>query len=189
MLRPGERVFWWKRITAMVEYPYSATILAVGKKRIKIAVDASDDSGNIVTRSVAADRLQPVGVYYAKATEQGPLDPGPTSSWGKLTRYLEVGEDLCALRHVDVFDNGSMLSYDRSHWVDNFGMLASRAMRKCRKEPWGQAVEIAPAEFEQTWEIARQSPTWREQVATACMSRMATLPIWLTVNRQRPLFD
>lgn len=28
--RPGDRVFWWKRINRLVEYPFRAAVVAVG---------------------------------------------------------------------------------------------------------------------------------------------------------------
>jgi hypothetical protein len=183
--QPGDRVFWWRYTRTHAGYAYAATVLAVRGKRVKIAIAATKSSSGIVTRSVAADRLQHVRVFYEKAIEQGPMVCEPPKSWGKLTRYVEIGEDLCALRHVDVFENGNMLRYDRSHWVDDFGMLCDALIDRNRKER-RRSVEIEPAEFEHVWQIARQSPTRRDQVATACMSRMGAVPIWLTIKRWQP---
>jgi hypothetical protein len=181
--RPGEQVFWWKRVSGG-EYPYRAEVIAIGKKRIKIAADDVEDGIDRVIRHVPPERLQPVGAYYVKATGQGPADgPEQVESWGRFTRYLEIGEDLRAFRQVDVFGNKNLLSYDRSHWVDDFGMLADgRLNRTCKQGPWGRSREIAADEFERIWTAARSSPIWQQQVATAQMARLAKLgviPIWL----------
>lgn len=39
----------------------------------------------------------------------------PLRGWGRVTRYLEIGDDLFAVRHIDVFENGYALLYDRVH--------------------------------------------------------------------------
>src|SRR5436309_287681 len=119
-LQPGNQVFWWKRITRAIEYPYRAEVVTVGPKRITIRVE-DPDSGDRFIRHVAAECLQPLAGYYEKAIGQGPAMLEPAASWGKFTVYVEIGEDLRPVREVRVFENGTMLSYDRAHWVDDFG--------------------------------------------------------------------
>jgi hypothetical protein len=179
---PGDQVFWWRQITRAVEYPYRAEVIAIGAKRIKIAAeDLEDDPGQLI-RHVSRARLQPVGTYYSKARGQGPV-LGQLESWGRFTRYLEVGDDLRAVRQVDMFKNGNMVSYDRFHWVDDFGMLADACLNRNRKQgPWGRSREIDAGEFEPLWATARSSPIWRQQVATAQMARLGAGPIWLTMR-------
>ncbi len=186
-LRPGSRVFWWKRITREVEYPYRAEVVAVGPKRVTITVEDPDDAGDRYTRHVAVESLQPVGEYYEKAVGQGPAILEPAASWGRFTRYIQIGEDLRVVRQVDAFENGKLLCYDRGHWVDNFGMLGdARLNRNCKCGRWGQSEEIKADEFERVWNAAQASPLWRQQVATAQMGRMGAVPVWLTIKGWRP---
>jgi hypothetical protein len=185
--QPGDRVFWWKRITRAVEYPYRAEVVAVGPKRVTIAVEDADDATDRFTRHVGAESLQPVAGYYAKAIEQGPAILGPAASWGRFTLYLEIGEDLCSVRQVHVFENGNMLCYDRIHWVDDFGMLGDAKINRNRMNgPWGKSAEIKSAEFERVWTAARASPMWQQQVVTAQMGRMGAVPVWFTIKGWRP---
>ncbi len=76
-----------------------------------------------------------------------------------------------------------MLSFDRVHWVDAFGMLGDAKINRNRKQYlWGTCEEIESAEFERVWTEARASPTWPQQVATAQMGRMGAVPVWLTIK-------
>jgi hypothetical protein len=185
--RPGDSVFWWARITRAIEFPILAEIAAIGAKRITIlAEDPAGGPGRVI-RHVTAARLQPVALYHEKAIAQGPRILEPAASWGRFTRYLEVGADLRAVRHVDVFENRNMLCYDRSHWVDDFGMLANARINRNRKQgPWGLSEEITGVEFEHVWSSARRSPLWRRQKATALMSQQGKVPTWLTIRGWRP---
>ncbi len=184
---PGDQVFWWKRITREVEYPYRAEVLAVGAKRVTIKVDDPDGGPERLTRHVAPESLQPVAVYYAKATARGPSILEPAATWGHFIGYLEIGEDLRAIRQVDVFANGNALSYDRAHWVDDFGMLGDAQINRNRKQgPWWHSEEIDAATFERVWTAARASPTWRQQMATAQMALRGAVPIWFTIQGWRP---
>jgi hypothetical protein len=185
--RPGDRVFWWKRITSAVEYAYRAEVVAVGARRITVTVEDPDDASDRFLRHVASERLQPVAGYYEKAIEQGPAILEPAANWGRFTCYLEIGDDLRPVRQVDVFEDGHMLSYDRVHWIDKFGMLGDAKINRNRKQgPWGRSEEIESTEFERIWRAARASPTWQQQVATAQMGRMGPVPVWLTIKGWRP---
>jgi hypothetical protein len=187
--QPGDQVFWWKRITSQFEYPYQAEVVAVGEERITILAEDPYGGARQVIRHVGAEWLQPVAVYHEKATNQAPAMLEPVASWGRFTRYLEIGADLRALRMVDLFENGNTLSYDRSHWVDDFGMLGDGQLNRNRKKwHWGQSEEITAAKFEGVWEVARRSATWQHQMATAKMARMTLrgyVPRWLTVTQRR----
>ena len=111
--RPGDQVFWWRRITREIEYPYSAKVLKVGRKRITITVTNPDGSGQDFIRHVAAEALQLIAGYFGKANGQGPAILKPAAGWGRFAIFLEIGEDLRPVRQVDVFENGNTLSYDR----------------------------------------------------------------------------
>jgi len=124
--------------------------VAVRPRRVTILVDDPVTGERSLIRPVAADRLQPVGGYARKAQRQGPEIVEPASRWGLLTLYLEIGDHLCAVRQVNRFANGNLLSYDPKHWVDQFGMLADAQINRNRKTgPWGQSEDIHAAEFEE----------------------------------------
>lgn len=107
-------------------------------------------------------------------------DHEPFRSWGHFARYLEIGEDLYPTRHVDAYENGYRLRYDRDHWADDFDILAQMKYNKKKWERWwGPAIDIDLIEFEEQWKLATQSPTWQEQIVTAQMSRLGAVPIWL----------
>ena len=56
VLKPGDRVIWWKRIPGGdYVYPVQATVLALTAKRVKIAVR---DDGERVIRYVPSQSLQ-----------------------------------------------------------------------------------------------------------------------------------
>jgi hypothetical protein len=182
--RVGQRVIWWKHIRRAVDSPCVAMVLEAGDKRIKLATEDPGGDAEQVVRIIRPDRIQPIGRYFLKAVRQGPAIRPPVSSWGLFTRYLEVGEDLFATRQVDVYESGDVLSYDRSHWVDEFGMLADAPLNRNRKHgPWGSWVEIGEAEFEEVWKAARASSCWQRQTSTEGMSRLGTVPVWLTPRR------
>lgn len=185
--KPGDRVYWWKRITKQVEFPFQARIVAFGTKRVTILTENPNGGPGQVTRHVAIGCLQPIAKYYEKADNQGPLILEPMASWGKCTIYLEVSEDLWAIRSIQKFENGKILSFDRVHWVDEFGMLADAQINRNRKTGiWGTSIEISAAEFERVWQKARRSSLWIQQKATAKMAQLGAVPIWLTSKGWRP---
>ena len=86
-----------------------------------------------------------------------------------------------------VFDNGNIMSYDRVHWVDDFGMLGgAKFNRNCKRGKWGHSEEIDAAEFEHMWTAARTSATWPEQVKTANMEWMGAEPLFHKSSGWRP---
>jgi hypothetical protein len=105
-------------------------------------------------------------LFYFKAPGRCIRYDSPASSWGGLTRYLEVADDQFAARQVEVFDNGNVLRYDRAHWCDAFGPLLGR--RFSRKPKWAASfpgsVAIEAAEFERVWQVAQRSTQWGQQV-------------------------
>jgi hypothetical protein len=58
VLKPGDRVIWWKRIPGGNSYPIPATVLVLTDKRVKI--EANDD-GDIVMRYVPPESLRRQG--------------------------------------------------------------------------------------------------------------------------------
>jgi hypothetical protein len=103
------------------------------------------------------------------------------AEWGEFVRYMEVADDQYAVRQVEVFDNGNVLRYDRSHWCDDFGQLLG--LRFSRKPKWAGffpgAELIEVAEFERVWRAARRSPLWKGQVAASRAAKWGMVPHWL----------
>ncbi len=119
-------------------------------------------------------------MVYLLTRAQGPAGLEPRCSWGTFTRHLEIGDDRYVLRHVDLFENGYAVRYDRVHWVDDLGMLADmpycpRAWEKW----WGPAISLRAVEFEWVWTTVESSPARPLQLATAKMGRWGVVPPWL----------
>jgi hypothetical protein len=185
--RPGDRVWWWKRIGDSRDFPYRAKVVAIGPKLVTILVEDLDDPTDRFTRHVASERLQLVAGYFEKVVGQLPAIREPAASWGPLTTYAEIGDDLHILRQVDAFNNGHMLSYDREHWIDDFGLLGdARINRNLKRTEWWTSEEIDAAEFERVWSAARASPLWPQQMATALMERTGAVPTWFRIEARRP---
>ncbi|GAB1544553.1 hypothetical protein NUACC21_72290 [Scytonema sp. NUACC21] len=72
---------------------------------------------------------------------------GEFDAWGTSTYFMEIGENLYAIRQIEVYENGNVLFYDREHTRDDYGMLNDKKMDK--KEI--QEFEITKAEFELVW--------------------------------------
>jgi hypothetical protein len=118
-------------------------------------------------------------MIYTKAPNQNhKIDP--IKAWGEFTRYIEIGDDSYPVRHVDVFANGYSLRYDRSHWVDELGVLAQmRYDRKKWEEWWEPSEGVSPQEFEAVWRAAESSPVRLMQLDGELMSRYGDVPAWL----------
>ncbi|MDP5337160.1 MAG: hypothetical protein NWQ28_01105 [Nodularia sp. (in: cyanobacteria)] len=72
---------------------------------------------------------------------------GEYDTWGTSTYFMEVGYDLCAVRQIEVYENGNVLFYDGSHFADNHGMLCDKPLGEEDIQEFG----ITQAEFEQVW--------------------------------------
>lgn len=75
---------------------------------------------------------------------------GDFDTWGTSTYFIEltlVGNDLCATRQIEVYENGNVLSYDEQHFADNYGMLCDQMLDTQDLQEFG----ITQAEFEQAW--------------------------------------
>jgi hypothetical protein len=104
-------------------------------------------------------------------------------SWGPFTRYIEIGNDLYPTRHVDAYENGYILRYDRIHWVDDYGLLAGMKHSNKWDKWWGPSLETDVTEFEEIWEAAAASRAWPKQMDTAKMSQIGAVPFWLSSKR------
>jgi hypothetical protein len=179
-LQVGEVVTWWRRLSENRVSPIRATVLAVTPKRIKIEATEPEARSSPMVRYVMVENLQRIAAYFLKSPEQEPCLLEPMRSWGRFIRYLETAEDLYAARQVDLFENGYTLRYDRSHWVDDCGMLSSARYCKMQWERWwGPAIDIAPAEFEEVWRAAELSAVRQMQLTSEGMSRRGVVPPWL----------
>lgn len=103
------------------------------------------------------------------------------AEWGGFVCYVEVANDQYAVRHVEVFDNGNVLRYDRGHWCDDFGQLLGR--RFSHKPKWAVgfpgAELIKAAQFERVWRAAQESPLWNQQVKRSRAALWGVTPHWL----------
>lgn len=72
---------------------------------------------------------------------------GDYDAWGTSTYFLEVGHDLCAIRQIEVYENGNVLFYDDSHFSDNHGMLCDKPLGEEDLREFG----ITKDEFEEVW--------------------------------------
>ncbi|MBD6616478.1 hypothetical protein FNW02_11670 [Komarekiella sp. 'clone 1'] len=72
---------------------------------------------------------------------------GEFDTWGTSTYFMEIGHNLHAIRQIEVYENGNVLSYDGSHFSDNYGMLCDQRIG----EDDIQEFEITKTEFEQVW--------------------------------------
>ncbi len=73
---------------------------------------------------------------------------GDYDTWGTSTYFMEIGLDLYANRQIEVYQNGNVLSYDGSHFSDNFGRLCDQKIG----DGDIQEFEISQTEFEQVWD-------------------------------------
>lgn len=75
---------------------------------------------------------------------------GEYETWGTSTYFMEVigaGNNLCAIRQIEVYENGNVLFYDDSHFTDDYGMLCDKPLGEEDIQEFG----ITKAEFEQVW--------------------------------------
>lgn len=101
---------------------------------------------------------------YSKALDQ--FDAYRSADWGTFCRYLEIGDDLFAVRQVDIYSNGNCLWYDREHWIDEFGELgcqrhSPRAVSQSQQR-W-TIIEVSAAEFEAVWNTSQVAPNQPQQ--------------------------
>jgi hypothetical protein len=103
------------------------------------------------------------------------------ADWGECVRYVEIGEDRFAVRQVEVFSDGRVLRYDRSHWCDRFGQLFGCRFSHKQKAISGRrrAVVIEAKEFERAWRAALRSPMWAQQVEHSLAAEWGAVPRWL----------
>jgi hypothetical protein len=73
---------------------------------------------------------------------------GEYDSWGRSTYFMEIDSDLYARRQIEVYENGNVLFYDKSHSLDDYGMLCDQRLDVKNIEEF----EISEAEFEQIWQ-------------------------------------
>jgi len=103
---------------------------------------------------------------YHRSPIQAPYELKEAAEWGSFVRYIELHDDGFASRQVDEYANGYLNRYDRTHWDDQFGTLASLRFGEAWLQLWGQPVVITPSEFEEKWKAA----------ASSVVSRLRTHP-------------
>lgn len=102
-----------------------------------------------------------------------------TVDWGEFVRYIQVADDQYATRQVEVFEDGSILRYERSHWCDDFGMLLG--LKFSRKPKWAVffpgAELIVGTEFENAWKLSQRSKLWKQQVDRSRVIAWGAFPV------------
>lgn len=71
------------------------------------------------------------------------------ASWGTSTYFFEVGPDNFAERQIEVYQRGTVLTYDRAHLEDAFGGLSEAAFDL--EADGFLPFEITVDEFESAW--------------------------------------
>jgi hypothetical protein len=64
--------------------------------------------------------------YYRRHWEQSRSDE--FNDWGTADYFFEADEDGAVLRQVEVYANGMILRYDRSHRGDRYGQLTDQPL-------------------------------------------------------------
>ncbi|MFB2645355.1 hypothetical protein ACE09Y_03645 [Raphidiopsis sp. BLCC-F218] len=93
--------------------------------------------------------LQKSGKYYKWSWDVSL--GGEYDSWGSSTYFMEIDSDLYAIRQVEVYENGNVLFYDKSHLFDDYGMLCDKRLDDNNIEEF----EISKAEFEEVWQTKK----------------------------------
>jgi hypothetical protein len=103
------------------------------------------------------------------------------SDWGECIRYVEIGDDRYALRQVEVYGDGRVLKYDRTHWCDKFGQLFGCLFSHKQKAVDGRtgAEVIESGEFERAWLAAAGSQMSRPQSEHSLVAHWGAVPHWL----------
>ena len=92
----------------------------------------------------------------------------PSRGWGHVIRYIEFAEDFIPVRHVDHYENGNVLRYHSTHYLDEFDMLAdARFDGKSMTSWWGTEYEFcSEAEFECAWTVPGNPEITERQLST-----------------------
>jgi hypothetical protein len=103
------------------------------------------------------------------------------ADWGECVRYVEIGDDRYAVRQVEVYSDGRVLRYDRSHWCDRFGQLFGCLFSHKQKAIAGRlrAEAIEANEFERAWRGALDSSIWEQQIEQSLATEWGVVPHWL----------
>ena len=91
--------------------------------------------------------------------------PFAGDAWGPFTVFLEI-DDQHVSRQVNVYEDGQILRYDRSHWCDDFGMMFIGRFSRKQKAAHGYDVTDAK-EFNKQWRRALQSDLWAQQIESS----------------------
>jgi len=89
--------------------------------------------------------------YYKRRSEEPLLGEG--ADWGNSYWYFEVAPKGTVTRQIEVFDNGTVLSYHPHHIDDEFGGLADQLIDHNEFA----AYSISREEFENSWGTFREA--------------------------------
>ena len=68
--------------------------------------------------------------------------------WGTSVWYFEVGDDDVVLRQIEVYENGTVITYDADHPHDDYGGLSQVPLDPDEFAPF----RISAVEFENVWD-------------------------------------
>lgn len=92
-----------------------------------------------------------MAMKYIRCEFPEPFLAGQWAGWGGVLLYYEMGEDLGAVRQIDIFDNGKVLFYDRNHHTDQYGGLAEGELEPLDPEYPYPLGYVDSAVFEDLW--------------------------------------
>ena len=68
-------------------------------------------------------------------------------AWGTSEWFFEVGDDAYPLRQLELYENGTVLKYDKSHLHDEFGALGDQPLELDEFASY----EISESAFREAW--------------------------------------
>lgn len=119
-------------------------------------------------------------MWYVKSPVQPAYELKDAYSWGAFIRYIEFGDDAFANRQVDEYENGYLTRYDRVHWDDQFGTLATFRFGDRWIQHWGEPNRISTEEFEEKWIAAQESPPFGMRI-----SGSEAQPPWIELHESK----
>lgn len=108
---------------------------------------------------------------------------GEFDDWGTSTYFMEIGNTLYPLRQIEVYENGNVLFYDHSHFLDDYGMLCDQKIDVLDI----QEFEITQAEFEQVWQtkVPINRPLMKKNVEPKIPTQVTSLQTFSVGERKK----
>lgn len=87
--------------------------------------------------------------FFRRAWEQVRGDK--FDGWGTAVYFFETDDELWPQRQLEVYADGNVLAYDKTHVDDEFGGLSQAALEASDFKPF----EIAQDDFDSAWKESR----------------------------------